>query len=404
MKILMITGAYPSHETDSKGIIVANLSKAISKYCPVIILSPHLPGASFFENNGLVTVMRFPYFYPSSYESLSSNAGMLYSCKKSGFSIFQLPLYFISEIIYGIKICRKNKIDLIHSHWIIPHGLIGVIISFFTGVPNIISIHGTDITLFSKSRLFLILLKYIDHHCSRISVNSSFTYKLLSSCDSHISDKVFINPMGVDIGKFNHLMRSIPEDFSGFRILFVGRLIPWKGVDTLIDAFYIIQQKYPDSRLTIIGEGPEYETLTGKTKILNISHLISFMGMVSDADLMKQYLLADIFVLPSKRINDQTEGLGVVLLEAMASGIPVIGSNTGGIPDIIEDGVNGFLVPPGDAAALADRIITLQKNQELYKKFSLNGRRTVEEKYSWDSICKRFISVYHEVISSNDNK
>jgi len=129
---------------------------------------------------------------------------------------------------------------------------------------------------------------------------------------------------------------------------------------------------------------------------------IEFTGRVDRNTLFVQYQQADLLVLPSVTMNGQTEGLGVVLLEAMAAGVPVIGSRTGGIPDIIEDGVNGLLVPPGDPGALADAILSILSDPDLADRFRTAGLQTVQERFSWDSIADRFIQVYKKALYKRD--
>jgi glycosyltransferase involved in cell wall biosynthesis len=127
------------------------------------------------------------------------------------------------------------------------------------------------------------------------------------------------------------------------------------------------------------------------------------MGKVTDAELNQAYLGSTLFVLPStERKGFVMEGLGVVLLEAMASGVPAIGSNTGGIPDIIEDGVNGLLVPPGDPDALAEAIIRILEDQDLADRFREAGLETVKGRFSWDKISDQFIEVYREVLHESN--
>jgi glycosyltransferase involved in cell wall biosynthesis len=184
-------------------------------------------------------------------------------------------------------------------------------------------------------------------------------------------------------------------------ILNVGRLIDWKGTIHLIDAIPMVLQHAPDTRLLIIGSGPEKEHLVQRTHELSLEEKVKFLGKVNDDDLVAYYHAADIFVLPSVNKSGKTEGLGVVLLEAMASGCPVIGSNVGGIPDIITDGENGFLVPEQDPSALADRIIQIISDADLREKFQKDGYARIQESFTWDKIAERFSMVYSQVL---DNK
>lgn len=181
-------------------------------------------------------------------------------------------------------------------------------------------------------------------------------------------------------------------------ILFVGRLIDWKGVNILVSSMKKVRDTVRNARLVIVGDGPERKSLADRVKELGLEDSVTFTGQVSGMELKDYYSRASVFVLPSITVNNQTEGLGVVLLEAMASGVPVIGSNTGGIPDIIEDGVNGLLVQPGDPKALADAIIRILSDLALADRFREAGIKTVSERFSWDRIGDQFTMVYQEVL------
>lgn len=182
------------------------------------------------------------------------------------------------------------------------------------------------------------------------------------------------------------------------QILFVGRLIPWKGVKYLISAMEKVIKNIPDSCLVIIGDGPERSSLEELCKKLHLSDYCQFLGFVDQTDLFSYYQNSAVFVLSSIMYNSQTEGLGVVLLEAMASGLPVIGSYVGGIPDIIQDGVNGLLVPPEDPDALSDAIIRVLTNPDIIIRYREEGKKTVTEQFSWTVVGERFIEVYYDFI------
>jgi glycosyltransferase involved in cell wall biosynthesis len=162
----------------------------------------------------------------------------------------------------------------------------------------------------------------------------------------------------------------------------------------------MILQHAPDTLLLIIGSGPEKEHLLQRTRQLSLEEKVTFLGVVSDEELKAYYQAADVFVLPSVNKDGRTEGLGVVLLEAMASGCPVIGSNVGGIPDIITDGENGFLVPEQEPRVLTEKIIALLYDSILADRFRDAGYRTVKVRFSWGGISRQFSEVYKQVLGT----
>jgi len=208
--------------------------------------------------------------------------------------------------------------------------------------------------------------------------------------------KIHTIPMGVDLSSFKApvTMQKIQKSSDGKTILTVGRLIDWKGTDYLIEALPEVLSRIPEARLMIIGRGPMEGSLRQKVKDLRLEEHVEFLGTVSDDDLRDYYRSADVFVLPSINLNGRTEGLGVVVLEAMASGCPVIGSNVGGIPDIITDGENGILVPERDPHILAREIIHLLSDKERCQSLKSHGYERVREQFSWTRISDSFLSVY----------
>jgi len=177
-------------------------------------------------------------------------------------------------------------------------------------------------------------------------------------------------------------------------VLFVGRLVERKGVSHLVDAVNLLLPG-ADVRLVIVGDGPERARIEARVRERGLDGRVAVRGQVSDAELQAAYAGADAFVLPAvvDRRGD-TEGLGVVLLEAMNHRVPVIASAIGGITDIVEDGVSGLLVPPGDAPALAAALGSLARAPDLAAGLGEAGYRRLRERFDWDAITRRWLEVY----------
>ena len=180
-------------------------------------------------------------------------------------------------------------------------------------------------------------------------------------------------------------------------ILFIGRIVEKKGVQYLIKAMPDILHEYPDTDLIICGDGPlktEFENLSKK---MGLENYIRFVGYVSDENIKIEYLsLSDILVVPSILTrNKDTEGLGVVILEGLATGTAVIASDVGGIPDIIKDGENGFLVKPENSDDISQKVIKIFSDDELKRKFKENGLRTIQEKFSWSIVINSLRDIYN---------
>jgi glycosyltransferase involved in cell wall biosynthesis len=170
--------------------------------------------------------------------------------------------------------------------------------------------------------------------------------------------------------------------------LYVGRLTSRKGIDYLLYAM----KKTANIQCVIVGDGPECEHLHSLTESNGLQERVIFTGFVPKDDLKHLYTAADFFVLPSL-----AEGLPLVMLEALASGTPVVASRVAGIPDIISDGYNGFLVPPKDVDTLSKVIQQLADSSELRRKMGDNARQVVNEQFSWKRVAEEVLRVYDQV-------
>jgi len=406
VKILVLTSSYPIHEGTHEGGFVADLVTRLPKRGVLpVVLAPHFPGGFFKEFRDGVTIFRFPYFFPFRFERLAYGSGLLFNIRRDFFAFAGIIPFCKSGLVWTLGILFRERADIIHTHWLIPQGFTGAVLHHIMGIPHIATVHGSDLALIKKSTVLTRICSFIIHHSDAITVNSSYTKQLLVSLVPVAEKKIQVIPMGVDPQKFvvKAGSSSVKKNASDRIILNVGRLIDWKGTRYLIEAMPDVLRHIPDARLIIIGTGPENESLRQKVRELKLEDCITFLGTVNNSTLIGYYHCADVFVLPSIQKLGNTEGLGVVLLEAMASGCPVIGTNVGGIPDIITDGDNGFLVPERDSAQLAEKIIRLLSDAKLRETFRKNGYARIDESFSWDRISDKFASVYQQILMEHGN-
>jgi phosphatidylinositol alpha-1,6-mannosyltransferase len=186
-------------------------------------------------------------------------------------------------------------------------------------------------------------------------------------------------------------------------ILTVARLVRRKGIKYLIEAMPRVLRSLPDTVLLVVGDGPEKPRLEEEARILGLASRVSFLGKVPEQKLIAFYQASDVFVLPAIVDSEMnTEGLGVVLLEAMSMGKPVVASGVGGIPEAVVNGETGLLVKPQDPNDLADAIIRLLGNSELSRKMGDNGRQRVKEVFDWDIVAASFseVLVSHNLVNT----
>lgn len=403
IRIIVLSSSYPSvKEEVNRNFMTEFTNSLMKRNIRVFVICPHKPGLPFSELSNNISIIRFPYWFSLSGQRLGEKGGIIASIVKSPIITLQIIPFIICQFIVVLKTIRRERIDLIHSHWIIPQGFVGAMVHLCTRIPHVTSIHGTDIHIIHKYSIMKPFIKFIAHFSNAITANSNHTFRLIQKNIGAQNKFIRIIPMGIDIQEY-----AGDKPFKNGElktVLFVGRLIAWKGISNLIKAIKIVQLKNSPVELIIIGEGPKKFELESLANELSISSNIHFYGNITREKLYQSYKSADILVLPSTIVDGQTEGLGVVLLEAMASGVPVIGSNTGGITDIIEDGVNGLLVPADEPQALADAIIRILENSDLAERFRKAGLETVRERFTWDVITDQFVKVYQEILKESHHE
>lgn len=218
---------------------------------------------------------------------------------------------------------------------------------------------------------------------------------------SSVLDRIAIIPCGVDLNKFTPLQTSSEDnDLSRINkshiILYVGKLIWYKGIEYLIQAMKTVLENVDDAQLIIVGDGPERSKLAALANELGVGEHVTFTGWVPDESLPKYYQIADLLVLPS---ISRREAFGIVLLEAMACGKPVIVSDIPGPNMVIKNNENGLIVPPKNVLRLAEAIIGLLVDEDRRKEMGAHSRKLVEAKYDWDNIVERYEAIYSEIYS-----
>jgi L-malate glycosyltransferase len=399
--VFVMSSNYPRFSGDICGWFIHEISRQVSlKGFTVTTLSPHGDQLKTRDLMDGIVIRRFRYFLPPRFEKLAYGSGLLYNIRNHPFAILTIPLFILAEFFWACRILYTNRPGILHTHWLVPQGLAGALLSRITGVPHITTIHGSDLNILKKYTLLHPVCRFITRNSAIITVNSRYMKQQLLAVSPECERKVRVIPMGIDPAQFDAASFTDMKQRhgAGHLILSVGRLIDWKGTEFLIRAMPAVLEKFPDTKLLIVGTGPERDTLLRLARELGLTDRVVLLGTVSPADLPSYYRSADVFVLPSINLGGKTEGLGVVLLEAMASGCPVIGSNVGGIPDIIENGKNGFLVPGEDETLLAERIVILLSNTILAEQFRQAGYETVRTRFTWEEVSRQFSESYDQVL------
>jgi len=285
---------------------------------------------------------------------------------------------------------RKVNPDMIHAQSV-KIGITGFLAKKLLKKPYIVWGRGTDVYLrwFIEKLISRSVLKNAD-------AVISLTEDMKQEMQKIYNRQIFVIPNGVELRKFENLSkesarRKLHVEANEKIILFAGRLHFLKGVRYLIEAMDVVRNEVVKTRLILVGDGGERDYLEGIVKELNLEGYITFVGQVSHEEVPYYMIAADAFVLPSL-----SEGFPVVILEAMASGLSIIATRVGGLPEVVRDRENGFLVEPKNSQQIAEKILTLLKDDKEREKISSNNKRKAME-YSWDNITSMLEEIYQKL-------
>ena len=291
-----------------------------------------------------------------------------------------------------VRTVFSRKIDLIIVFQALPLGTMCYILSKFTGVPYIVSLHGYDVLKGQESKRKKIILKAVLRSAKGIIVNSEFTKKLVKELINTPKPVFVFYPVPSQGLKEEHSSPRIPDSITKPVILSVGRLVKRKGFDLVIRVLPKVIREFPSCTYVIVGSGPMLETLKQVSYELNIQDHILFINGASDSELLSFYSIADLFVMPSYSIGSDVEGFGLVFLEAALFNLPTVGAKTGGIPEAIVDGVTGILIREESEKELLDAIMRILKNPSEGKKMGTLGRERVLKRFILEKQRPNFLS------------
>jgi glycosyltransferase involved in cell wall biosynthesis len=379
VKLVVLTAAYPAPSEPERAVYIETLTRAIVQGEPnsarepleVVIVAPRVSPADPLEEvrDGL-TVRRFR--YPSMGKRLKELRRP---------SVWRLGAYFVSGLAATLEEVRRRPADLILCHWVLPVGPIAAVASVLLGVPLVAVAHGSDLNRYAWSSTLLhrLALATVTQARHIVAVSAELGAVLVERLRVP-SRRVTVVPMGVDPHCFsvpravggNHGTHETHEARNARRrslglepgrrlLVFVGDLIPEKGVQDLLEAQQTLLQRGLEVDLCLLGEGELREqarSVSGAGSV-PVHGQVLCPGRVSQAELASWYRAADLFVLPS-----HAEGSPVTVMEALASGLPVVASRVGGIPDLVDDPLTGWLVPPRDPRVLSNTLEGLLRNPE----------------------------------------
>lgn len=316
----------------------------------------------------------------------------------------KLPMYIFPLASFQAMntFVKKHDIDLINAHFAIPSGISPAVISKIKRVPLVTNIMGADIhdpTKYNLQRPLLDLIVKKVLNSSELIICPSSDMK--TRAEKLTRTPIDIIPYGIDYEKFasgikkRSTKRKLDVDDRDLIVLTVARLIPRKSFDTSLRAIKKAKKIIGNLKYVIVGDGPEREKILKTVRELGLEDTVILTSRVPDTELPDYYAISDVFLMTSLH-----EAFGIVLLEAMASGMPVVVSDIGGMKDIVANGRNGYLCPVDDVTAFAERIEFLLTNQTENKKQGDFGKELVSKNYTYKKITDRYEEIFDRTVST----
>ena len=324
---------------------------------------------------------------------------------------FTLVFFLFNPYSFNVlrKVLKEYKPDVVHLHTI--NQVTPSVLFLLKKYPTVMTLHGPE-TFIRKLLLWCIRPKELKYYYDKQKLNTmgrlslyfnyfqNKIYKLgIKNVDLFIAPSKYIqNTAKSDLSPIIHLpnfieLKEFHELKNNYNLLYVGRVEKVKGIEILIKAMPLIAKVFPQTTLTIIGDGLNKRNLVSLINTLHLEKHIQFVGWVENKDIDLYYEKTSVVVIPSL----WPENFPTVCNEAMSAGRPVIGTNVGGIQEIIDDGVNGYLVDPHSSEQIAEKVIKLFSEEVLLKEFGKNARKKAEE-FGIDKYIEKIEKVYEEVL------
>jgi N-acetyl-alpha-D-glucosaminyl L-malate synthase BshA len=332
-----------------------------------------------------------------------SDAGVrFHRVETPGYPLFREPQYLLALANRLVHVARAHRLDIIHAHYAIPHAaaayLARQILAGASGgattVPRTITtLHGTDVTILGSDPSYRETVAFcIDQSDAVTAVSASL--RADTKREMPVTRDITVIPNFVDVDVYRRKpdpalrARLCPSDER--LVIHISNLRPVKQVDAVVRVFALIRDAVP-ARLLIVGEGPE---LGRAEQLMNDLGVTAHVELIGEAqDVVGLLSASDVFLLPSLQ-----ESFGLSALEAMACGVPVVASNVGGLPEVVTDGVAGFLHPPGQVARMAESAIRILSDPALHAQMAAEGVRLAKERFSADRIVPQYEALYENAL------
>lgn len=402
MNICVLTHTFPKNKNDSTAAFLHALVIGMKKSgVNVTVLTSYHKALN--PQDFPYRVLSYKYIWPGFLHTLGYSATLKRGTKLPLKAYVIAPFLFIFATIKLIQIVKREKVDVISSHWLLPNGLTAAVASKLTGVPYTITLPGSDVYVSGMNNFFKRLAVFAANGAKVVLADSPFFLDKIKKLGAKLKQtKILPYPVVVDKYRRNQrgvntLKKKIGFSSQNIIILAVGRLVEKKGFKYLIVAVKNILKSNNKIRLVIVGDGDlrnELEALSGNA----LNKYIFFAGSINRDKILSYYNMADAFVMPSVideggNMDDQP----VALLEAMSCGLPVIATNFPGISMTVEHNINGFLVPQKNVDKIETALTKLISSSKLRREMGNKSRKISLRKLSTITIGREYVNLFKEI-------
>lgn len=392
MRVLVLASTYPRWPGDAQPTFIHDFCRHLPD-CDVHVLVPGAAGAASGETIDGVHVHRFRYAPLASWQTLAYGGGMLANVRDNPLRLLLLPFFLGAMLFSAWRLCAREEIDIVHAHWIIPQGLVAALLRLLRPRTRLlVTVHGADAYAF-HGRIGRRLKRFALSRADVVTVVSTQLQHDLMR-DFRFADAPHVAPMGIDLARFDAAPTSVAPRES---FCFVGRLVEKKGVGDLLEAYEsAVARHQAVPPLRIVGDGPLRPALSARAERLGIAGRVTFAGWTDPAAVPALMGGSLAVIVPSVTAADgDREGLGLVAVEAIAAGTPVIAYDYGAIRDVVSPGENGLLVPQGDIDALAAALVDGAEGR--LPAVGAAQRECIKARFDWRQVGARYRGMYDRV-------
>jgi glycosyltransferase involved in cell wall biosynthesis len=400
LRIVCPTYWYPQHASDTQATYVHDINRhLVRRGHSVTVVTPGDPSLPRYDTFDGVRIVRFPLELPP--DLTYGRVAQSQVSRLGRFARVAVMAYYLDAQRRAILAeAGERGADVIHAHWAIPTGPAAVVAARKLRVPSVITMHGGDVYVNPAQGYDFPTRWYVRPALRWTLRRAGALTAITDDCRQHAlragapADRIHLVFNGTDLRRFSPADNGTPEDqrFGPNMIFACRQLFPRKGIRFLLEAGAQLKPQFPDLKIVLAGDGFERPALVQLAQELGIAADVTFLGWVPNSELPPYYRAAAVSVIPSLE-----EGFGIPAAEAMGCEVPVVASDAGGLPEVVEDGVTGLVVPRGDSGALAGAIGSLLADPERRRRMGQAGRARALRLFDWDRSAEQFEGLYREV-------